>query len=210
MAPDEISFASEEAWNGIHAWGIGHKRAIHDLALFLFPEGHADKLLTTSDAKFHARVRGLMSSSFTEQSLRAQSTLIEGHVGVLVDQFPTSANAEDDSANGALTDLADWFNFFTVNMIGDLALGESSRCPAKGEHHDQVRTVYDCLKPTTIVAAPRYWPILQFLLEKVVPKSVIEGRRRFQKYAHDRANQRLDSRSQRPDFVTPSMKHNPN
>lgn len=61
----------------------------------------------------------------------------------------------------------------------------------------------------TIAAAPRYWPTMQFIFEKLIPASVIEGQRLHQKYANDRINRRLDSRSERPDFMTPFMKNNP-
>ena len=62
----------------------------------------------------------------------------------------------------------------------------------------------------TIAAVPRYWPTLQFLFEKMIPEKVIEGQRRHQKYAYDRINRRLDSSTERPDFMTPFMKANPN
>lgn len=61
----------------------------------------------------------------------------------------------------------------------------------------------------TYAAAPRYWPTLQFLLERLIPKSVTEGQRRHQQYANEKINRRLDSPSERPDFMTPFMKANP-
>ncbi|KAI4266000.1 MAG: hypothetical protein L6R38_009020 [Xanthoria sp. 2 TBL-2021] len=71
LAPDEVSFASEEAWADIYTYRPGHKRALRDKAYYIAPNNQADNLITTSDEKFHARVRGLISNSFTEDSLRS-------------------------------------------------------------------------------------------------------------------------------------------
>ncbi|GAM43756.1 RNA polymerase II mediator complex component [Talaromyces pinophilus] len=210
MAPDEVSFASEEAWHDIYTWRAGHKRAIRDPAFFQPPEGQADNLITTSNVKFHARVRGLMSHSFTEESLYEQSPIIEGHADVLIKQLWQRATSSESLETGVLVNVTDWINFFTMDVIGDLALGEAFGCLAQGEYHDWVRTLYQYLKAMTIAAAPSYWPVMRWLFEKAIPKSVKDGSKRHQQYAFDRINRRLDSKTDRQDFMTPFMKKNPN
>ncbi|CRG89750.1 hypothetical protein PISL3812_06789 [Talaromyces islandicus] len=79
MAPGDVSFVSEETWQDISAWRPENKRAIRDPAFSQPPEGQADNLITTSDVKFHARVRGVMSNSLTEESLREQAPLVDNH-----------------------------------------------------------------------------------------------------------------------------------
>lgn len=61
----------------------------------------------------------------------------------------------------------------------------------------------------TIAAAPRYWPAMQWLFEKAIPQSVKDGSKRHQEYAFDQINRRLDSKTDRLDFMTPFMKKNP-
>jgi cytochrome P450 len=117
MAPDEVSFASEEAWEDIYAWRSGHKRAIRDPNFFSPPEGQADNLITTSNVKFHARVRGLMSNSFTEEALREQAPLIEGHADTLINQLLSRAITSQNLAEGALVNMTDWINFFTMDVV---------------------------------------------------------------------------------------------
>ncbi|PYH82071.1 cytochrome P450, partial [Aspergillus uvarum CBS 121591] len=184
MAPDEISFASEEAWHDIYAWRPGHKRAIRKPIFMKAPEGIADNIITTSNVKSHARVRGLMSHSFTENALREQAPLVQGHADVFIDQLRRLATKEAGGGESyGLVNLTNWLNFFTMDVIGDLAFGEPFGCLAKGEYHDWVRTLFFFLKGMTIAAAPRYWPCI---------------------------NRRLDSQTDRPDFMTPFMKRNPN
>jgi len=120
MAPDEISFANEEAWNDIYSWRKGHKRALRDPAFAVAPEGQADNLITTSNVKFHARVRGLVSTSFTEESLSSQATLVEGHADMFVSQFHRAATIPENGGKGALFNLTDWLNFFTMDVVSIL------------------------------------------------------------------------------------------
>ncbi|OJK02337.1 hypothetical protein ASPACDRAFT_1886661 [Aspergillus aculeatus ATCC 16872] len=211
MAPDEISFASEEAWHDIYTWRPGHKRAIRDPIFMKAPDGIADNIITTSNVKFHARVRGLMSHSFTENALREQAPLVQGHADVFIDQLRRLATKEAGGGEACgLVNLTNWLNFFTMDVIGDLAFGEPFGCLAKGEYHDWVRTLFFFLKGMTIAAAPRYWPWLEFVLEKLLPGHIMDGQKRHQQYAFDCINRRLDAQTDRPDFMTPFMKRNPN
>lgn len=87
------------------------------------PNDQADNIITTSDPKFHGRVRGLMSNSFTEDSLRSQHPLIHQHADRLVGQLRQRATATENRNTGALVNMTNWINFFTMDVIGDLAFG---------------------------------------------------------------------------------------
>jgi cytochrome P450 len=66
------------------------------------------------------------------------------------------------------------------------------------------------LKFISLGAAPRYYPALEFLLKKFMPRSVIEGQQKYIQYASEKINRRIDLKSERPDFMTPFMKNNVN
>ena len=174
------------------------------------PNNEADNLITTNDARFHLRARTLLSNSFTEDALRAQHPLISGHADVLVSQIKKIISDQDDSREGALINMTDWINFFTMDVIGDLALGESFGCLKTSEYHSWVRTLFNFLKYMSLAAASRYYPTIEFLLRKLVPKRVLEAQRQHTKYANQKINQRLDTMTDRPDFITPFMKNNSN
>lgn len=111
---------------------------------------------------------------------------------------------------GALVNMTDWLNFFTMDVIGDLAFGESFGCLEKGEYHTWVRTLFSYFKGMSLAAAPRYYPTTEFLFQKLIPKSVLDGQRRHTEYANGMINRRLDLKTNRPDFMTPFMKNNLN
>lgn len=116
----------------------------------------------------------------------------------------------ESHSKGARVNMTDWLNFFTMDVIGDLAFGEPFGCLEKGEYHHWVRTLFSYLKSMSLAAAPRYYPTTEFLLQKLIPKSVLEGQKRHTQFANQMINRRLDSKSERPDFMTPFMRSNVN
>jgi cytochrome P450 len=104
--------------------------------------------------------------------------------------------------------MTDWLNFFTMDVISDLAFGESFNCLSLGEYHSWVRTLFSFLKYMSLAAAPRYYPPLEFVLKKFMPRSVNEGQRKHMQYAREKIKRRIDSKSERPDFMTPFRRNN--
>jgi len=156
------------------------------------------------------RVRGLLSNSFTEDSLRTQHPLIHHHVENLALKLRELAIVSRNAESGTLVNMTDWVNFFTMDVIGDLAFGEPFGCIERGEYHIWVRTLFTYLKGMSLAAAPRYYPSLEFLLQRLIPRSIIDGQLRHQQYANERINKRLDTVTDRPDFMTSFMKNNVN
>lgn len=176
----------------------------------LAPNEEVDNLITTTDPKFHGRVRGLLSNSFTEDALRTQHPLIQYHASTLVSQLYKLATTSKSSNGHAVVNITDWLNFFTMDVIGDLAFGEPFGCLASGEYHEWVRTLFMYLQYMSIAAAPRYYPLIESFLQKLIPKSVNDGQLKHQKFAHERINKRLDTKTERPDFMTSFMRNNVN
>ena len=164
--------------------------------------------MTTSDASFHSRVRSLLSNSLTEDALRTQRPLIQGHCNTMFQNFKKMASREP--SKGALINMTDWITFFAMDVIGDLALGESFHMLETGEYHDWVRTLFKYVQLITTAAAPRYYSVraTDFVFQHLVPRSVSEQQKAHKRYSDERINRRLDSRSERPDFMTPFMKNN--
>lgn len=129
---------------------------------------------------------------------------------MLVSRLRDFAIQPENISQGARVNMTDWLNFFTMDVIGDLAFGEPFGCLDRGEYHHWVRTLFSYLKGMSIAAAPRYYPATQFLFEKLIPKSVVDGQKRHTQYANQMINRRLELKSDRPDFMTPFMRNNVN
>ena len=174
------------------------------------PNDMVDNIITTNDVKFQARVRTLLSNSFREDALHTQHPLIHSHADLLVAKLKNLATEPQSLDKGALVNMTDWVNFFTVDVIGDLAFGAPFGCLKTGEYHTRVRTLFSYLKGMSLAAAPRYYPLVEFFLTKLIPKSVIEGQQRHTQYTNKMINRRLDLKTDRPEFMTPFMKNNVN
>lgn len=118
--------------------------------------------------------------------------------------------APENSRTGALVDMTDWLNFFTIDVIGDLAFGESFGCLTTGQYHFWVRKLFSFIKGMSLAAAPRFYPSTEFLFQKLLPKSIMDAQRRHTEFASGKINRRLNSKSDRPDLVTAFMKKNAN
>ncbi|EHK98251.1 putative Isotrichodermin C-15 hydroxylase [Glarea lozoyensis 74030] len=97
-----------------------------------------------------------------------------------------------------------------MDVISDLAFGESFGCLERGDYHEWVHTLFAFLKYMSLAAAPRYYPTVEFILKMFMPKSVMEGQRKHMAYAREKITRRIDLKSERPDFMTPFMKNNVN
>jgi cytochrome P450 len=205
IAPDEISFANEESWDDIYAFRKGHRRALRDKAFFTAPNEHeVDNIITTTNPKFHMRVRTLLSNSFNEDALRTQYPIIRHHADTLVSQLRKIAQHPTHST----VNMTDWLNFFTMDVIGDLAFGEPFGCLDRGGYHDWVRTLFMYLQFMSLAAVPRYYPLLEWLLMKMIPRRVMDGVRKHQQYADGRINNRLNTATERQDFMSAFMTKN--
>lgn len=78
-APDEVSFAHENAWNDIFSNRPGHKPFPRDPTFFKSPPGQPDNLITTIDTNENARMRQVVMSAFTERSFVKQEATIQSY-----------------------------------------------------------------------------------------------------------------------------------
>lgn len=110
------------------------------------PKGQPDTIVATSDLKFHGRVRGLLSISFTDEALQGQRPILQHHANNLVARLRQLIASSESSPSGALVNMPDWTNFFTADVISDLAFGKSFGCLELGEYHTWVQTLYNWAK----------------------------------------------------------------
>lgn len=97
-----------------------------------------------------------------------------------------------------------------MDIIGDLALGESFGCLETSNYHPWVKTLNHFLQGMGYAAATRYYPSIEWLVTKLLAKRVMEMQKKHTEFVHDRIKRQLSLKTNRPDFLTPFMKDNPN
>ena len=167
----------------------------------------ADNIVVTNDVEFHHRARKALSHSFTTESLLAQHVLIERHASTLVQKLQEAAHASDSPIH---VDMTDWLCLFAMDVIGDLAFGESFSCLDRVNHNNWTRTLMEYLNAIAFAVIPRQYWLLGVVFNKCIPQRLIDGYKQHLQFAHDRINRRLRSKSDRPDLMTPFLENNQN
>ncbi|KAF7890041.1 uncharacterized protein EAF02_002456 [Botrytis sinoallii] len=208
LAPNEISFTKEEAWNDIYVHRPGHADPTKDPVWYKAPDEMPQNIVTSLDTERRARFRKALSTSFTETSLRNQIPLMESFADLLIDRLDDLLMSSTSQENGTIIDVFQWVSWFTVDVVGELALGESFGCLANSELHPWANTLNNFLRGMVYAAATRWYPFIETMVFKLLPKSVMEMQRKHSEFANDRINKRLNLQKQKPDFVASFMKDN--
>jgi cytochrome P450 len=178
------------------------------LISILAPDEMPQNIVTALDPETHARFRKLLSNSFTETALRNQSPLIDSYADLLIDRLWKLATETTSQGNGSVVNVVDWASWFTVDIIGDLAFGESFDCLKKSELHPWVNTLNNFLKGMVFAATTRWYPSVESLVFKFLPKSVMDLQKQHSDFANEKINRRLNLEKDRADIITPFMRDN--
>jgi cytochrome P450 len=118
IAPNELSYISEEAWSDIYGGKPGRPQLKKDPGMALpDPETGVHGLLTTPSDEHHARMRKNFDPAFSDKALREQESLMTPYFDTLVTKLRKVAE------KGEETDMVRWFNFCTFDIMGDLTFG---------------------------------------------------------------------------------------
>ena len=104
--------------------------------------------------------------------------------------------------------MVDWINHFTVDVIGDLAVGESFDCLRNSKYHPWVKPLFRFLQGMVFAGAARFYPAVEWLFRMSLPNSVMELQRKHTEFVNERIHCRLSLNTDRPDFLIPFMKDN--
>ncbi|KAL8941937.1 MAG: hypothetical protein Q9216_001965 [Gyalolechia sp. 2 TL-2023] len=206
LAPNDVSFAREDAYNDIHLRRPGQPAFDENPIYFSAPPGQPDNMITTANHEAHARMRKVMSHSFTEKALKAQEPIIESYVSLFISRLKEKATAPGSKGHGTVVDIVDWFNYVAFDIVGDLCFGEPFDCLKHDALHPWIAMIFDSLQSMIIAIAIRYYPWLDFILMRyIVPKSVLQKAADHYQLALDKIHRRLSLEKQRDDFMTPVL-----
>ncbi|KAK3934390.1 cytochrome P450 [Diplogelasinospora grovesii] len=197
-APNEVSFAREDAWNDVFARG---KPLPRNPSFFKAPPGQPDNLVTTVDERANARMRQVVMPAFTERALARQEPTVQAYVDLLIDRLVERAAGKE----GAVINVVDWFNWLAFDLVGELALGESFGCLQNAKHHPWVTMIFNSLKVMALAAATRYQPGLEPFLLRLVPASIRKMQSDHYALAVSKIHGRMAAKARREDFISPML-----
>ncbi|KAH7552601.1 hypothetical protein BM1_08552 [Bipolaris maydis] len=149
-----------------------------------------------ADTESHTHQRHLLASAFSAQGMQRQEPLIQHHVDHLFSCF------EENCAKERSFDIAEWFNFFSFDVIGDLSFGESFGNMERRSFHPWIATILEFFVAQHDMAHfRRAYPFLEAMigpLVKTFAASIIEKHNMFMK---SQVKKRLALEPSRADFI---------
>ncbi|PYH70638.1 cytochrome P450 [Aspergillus vadensis CBS 113365] len=193
---NEVSFITTEAWNKIY--GHGHRELPKVTSSAANPRD-----IVSSNTADHNRFRKALSHAFSSKGLQAQEPLINSYVDKLITRLRGIAESQLPA------DMVKWYNLTTFDIIGDLAFGEPFGGLENSQYHYWVATVFQFIKLLPFIKLRDAYPTIFKLLALVMPKSLLNARKRQQAHTRTIVQKRLDNASKydRGDFMDSMLRN---
>jgi cytochrome P450 len=156
----------------------------------------APQHIINADREEHAALRRALAHGFSERSIRDQQPIIKPYIDLLIERLRQKC---DDGTT--MQDMVMWYNYTMFDVIGDLSLGESFGCLESGEYHPWVRSFFKLAQTGTYLYGASWWPVLQKMIIKCIPKSQIQEQIQMFLMAVRKTKKRMDMVETRADFA---------
>jgi cytochrome P450 len=199
IAPNELSFDTVASRNDIYSHRVA-KHFIKGPIYDGFSNGGERALVAIRDPVVHGKKRRFLAHAFSAQALKSQEPIVHSYCDLFVRQV------EQYSRGPEGVNLVKWYNWFTFDVIGDLAFGEAFGCLESGEKllyyllpltqsnktctasdHPWVSLVLELSASITWIDLLRRFPLVQRLGRRfMMRKEVLKGRREHYKFSQDK------------------------
>ena len=115
IGPNQLSFSSASSWRDIYGHSYNRKQ-FQKSHFYSFGTRH---LINERDPLKHSEMKRKLSNGFSVKALSEQEDIVHYYLDKLIGQI----NAHGTGPEG--DEMVKWYNFFTFDLIGDLAFGES-------------------------------------------------------------------------------------
>ncbi|KAJ5085466.1 hypothetical protein N7532_010237 [Penicillium argentinense] len=201
VGPNELSYITGQAFRDIYGNRPGGKFR-RDPTHYLPPPNGIPHIVGACDPELHSRYRRMLAPAFSERALNDQEYLIQGYVDALIGKLRGEIGCVDPPR----IDIRDWFNCTTFDIFGDLMFGESFDCLKESRLHPWIELLFNSIKTLAIAGAAMQFPVLQALLEAVIPNSAAEKAHEHFRLAVNKVNQRVETHILRSDFMSAILK----
>lgn len=113
---------------------------------------------------------------------------------------------ESESHKGAVA-VSDWFNCFIFDVTSELMFSESFECLSEGRLHPWIALLFGSIKSWVFISAVKSFPALDWVLMKMMPKSLIQMQRDHFGLSAAKADRRLELGSGGEDLLGPALRN---
>lgn len=133
IEPNRLSYITPQAWKDVYGHATGTRKANSKEkknSKNLFSNGSYS--ISSAHGVEHQRLRKIFSHAFSDQSITKQEPMLTLYARQMVDLVRRNIESAGASADSAVIDAVQLFNFATFDIMADLAFGESLGCLEKG------------------------------------------------------------------------------
>lgn len=99
-------------------------------------------------------------------------------------------------------DLVKWYNFFTFDVIGDLAFGKPFGCLETSSYHQWITIIFSNIRLTSYFRLLGFYPFLDTIKPYLMTKSLMNSRITHMKLSRELGLHRLNNQTDRIDFMS--------
>ena len=146
-----------------------------------------------------------IGKSKTEIHPSRQEYILQRYSDFLIKRLNDQINKGKGTAS---LDICSWYNYTTFDVLGDLCFGDSFHCLERGDNHPWVAAVFKGVKFAQILTVAHHFPPLYTLIKLLIPPQVKEMAMRNHTWTREKIDQRIESKSNRPDFMKYILENN--
>ncbi|TGO58364.1 hypothetical protein BOTNAR_0182g00020 [Botryotinia narcissicola] len=178
ISPTTVSFNNSEAWQEIYGQRHGKKPIPKDKDVYFSGNDGVADIILSNDVD-HARIRRKLYEQI-------------------------------DSPSNGKVNIVRFFNFTTFDLIGDLCFAESFDALRTQEYNSWIANIFKGLKFARLFRVMRAYPLLgmPILAMLALFPGLQKARQRHMKYTQDKTARRLDTFTDRRDFMSYILRHN--
>ncbi|KXJ89102.1 cytochrome P450 [Microdochium bolleyi] len=207
IAPGELSFQDARVWHDIMGGGnsdIPKWEGMYGVPKFIPPH-----IQNTINKDHHRMLRKALSPGFSESSLRAQEPLLQQYITTLINRLSEEDapdNATSGQKRGRVVNLEMWYRFLVLDIICDLALGESLGCLTSDTVHPWISTLQSAGGAMKALVAINMYPTLAATLNWLIGDQAKTTAAEYAELLRPAIERRLEQGDARQDLVNPLIK----
>ncbi|OQE46086.1 hypothetical protein PENCOP_c001G01919 [Penicillium coprophilum] len=197
IAPDELSFRTEQAWKDIYGFSTNFPK---DPRFFNVAKSGASNLAVAPTDDIHYRQRRILASAFSDAALKYQEHILQGYVDALIKRLHEKARMK------STVDLVEWYTYTTFDFMAEYVYGESLSCLEDARYHPFVAMQFVSLKLWTIISMSKYISLLSYPIKAIASflyRDLFRARAESVSFTYSKIAQRMarDQNSSTPDYI---------
>ncbi|KAI6602738.1 hypothetical protein MCOR12_003573 [Pyricularia oryzae] len=194
IGPNWLSFCTNQAYMDIYARPSSGKKVFLKLGEYERP----GDISTTRDPGLHAIQKRALSKGFSIGAMRDQEKVLQQYLDSLLNQIRRLGSHGQNAI-----DIGEALNWFTLDIIGDLAFGEPFDSVSQASNV-AISLITDALRYTNVEYLQRQMPYIAPLAARLLfPTSLKQKHNEYQRLAAAKAKRRIEKADlDRQDFFS--------